>query len=232
MATKQYSQWLNKGMQIAISKNMKNKEEYATLYADYMQESKIADQKLRRLESLSHQEHYKGVLNYAYARAQADLQKWSGSEKTKQRFSGNVPQSMVGLTAKMNDVQRFNMADTSTKQGILTIYQKRAETINRKYGRTDAGKKVKGWKDLTWRDVANYYEKEHDKELDSKMGSSTQMKALGRIKKLETKDKQKQAEKIQAVINGTLKVTDDEIEQEKIIQLLKAGVTPDSLFKN
>ena len=227
----QYDKWLSQGLRIASKNNIKNKHEYANMYADFRQQSKIADQKMRRLEKLSTEENYKGVLQYAYARAQRDIKEQTGKDTKKMRFSANIPTTIQGLASYMKDVERFNQAESSTKRGITNIYQRRANTVNQKYGRDSNGKKVKGWQDLKWQDLANYYEKEKNTKLDSKMGSSTQMKVLGRYKRLENKDKEQQAKDIQSVINGSLKLSDDEVENTKLQMLAKSGLKPEDLFK-
>ena len=229
--SKEYDKWLSQGLKIASKNNIKNKEEYASMYADFRQQAKIADQKLRRLEKLSTQENYKGVLQYAYARAQRDIKEQTGRNVKQMRFSANIPTTLKGLASYSKDVERFNNAESSTKRGIMNIYKRRADTVNHKYGRDSKGNKIKGWNDLKWQDLANYYEKEKNIKLDSKMGSSTQMKVLGRFKRLENKDKEQQARDIQAVIDGSKKLSDDEIENTRIQMLAKSGLKPEDLFK-
>lgn len=233
--SKQYDTWLSQGLKIASKNNIKNKEEYASMYADFRQQAKIADQKMRRLKALSHYENYKGVLQYAYARAQKDIREQTGKTGNNLRFSSNIPTTLKGLASYSRDVERFNRSESSTKSGITNIYKRRAETVNIKYGRVAGATslkapKIPGWKDLTWQDLANYYEKEKNTKLDSKLGSSTQMKVLGRFKRLENKDKEQQARDIQAVINGTKKLSDDEIENTRIRMLAESGLRPEDLF--
>ena len=233
--SKEYDKWLTQGMRIASKNNVKNKEEYASMYADFRQQAKIADQKMRRLEKLSTQENYKGVLQYAYASAQRAIKEQTGKDTKQMRFSANIPTTLKGLASYSKKVERFNSSESSTKQGITNIYKRRAETVNIKYGRVEGATslkapKVAGWKDLKWQDLANYYEKEKNTKLDSKLGSSTQMKVLGRFKRLENKDKEQQAKDIQAVIDGTKKLSDDEIENARIQMLAKSGLRPEDLF--
>ena len=76
------------------------------------------------------------------------------------RFSANIPTTLRGLASYSKDVERFNRSESSTKTGITNIYKRRADTVNQKYGRDSQGNKIKGWKDLKWQDLANYYEKE------------------------------------------------------------------------
>ena len=57
------------------------------------------------------------------------------------------------------------------------------------------------------------------------------MKVLGRFKRLENKDKDQQAKDIQEVINGTKKLSDDEVENTRIRMLAMNGLKPEDLFK-
>lgn len=233
--SKEYDKWLTQGMRIASKNNVKNKEEYASMYADFRKLAKDADRRMRSLRALSYEENYKGVLSYAYARAQRDIREQTGKKGSNLRFSSNIPTTIKGLASYTKDVERFMNAESSTKRGIVNIYKRRAETINIKYGRVEGATslkapKVAGWKDLKWQDLANYYEKEKNTKLDSKLGSSTQMKVLGRFKRLENKDKEQQAKDIQAVIDGTKKLSDDEIENARIQMLAKSGLRPEDLF--
>ncbi len=228
--SKEYDNWLAQGLKIASKNNIKNKEEYASMYADFREIAKKADRRMRSLRALAYQENYKGVLQYAYARAQKDIRAQTGRTGNNLRFSSNIPTTLKGLASYKKDVERFMNSESSKKQGITSIYKKRATTVNKKYGRDSKGNKIKGWKDLTWQDLANYYEKEKNTKLDSKLGSSTQMKVLGRFKRLENKDKEQQAKDIQAVIDGTKKLSDDEIENTRIRMLAESGLRPEDLF--
>lgn len=234
--SKQYDAWLSQGLKIASKNDIKNKEEYASMYADFRVLAKKADDRMRSLRALSYQENYHGVLSYAYARAQKDIREQTGKKGSNLRFSSNVPTTIKGLASYTKDVERFMNAETSTKHGIINVYKRRTETINIKYGRVDGAKslkakKIKGWTDLKWQDLANYYEKENATKLDSKLGSATQLKVLGRFKRLENKDKDQQASDIQAVIDGTKKLSDDEVENTRIRMLAMNGLKPEDLFK-
>lgn len=157
-----------------------NRAEYASVYADYFYTMKKADRKLRELEKLSGQKYYEGVLNYAYARAQKDIAKWKGIEyddNTNLRFHTKPPESLAGLYAKIEDAERFISAKTSDKRGITSMYVKRAKTINKRYA------KLQGGQELTWQELAEYFEKEYNKKLDEKVGSASVFVALGVMKR-------------------------------------------------
>ena len=228
-----YKKWLEQGKNRAVKAGIKRADYYAKQYADYMQMAKLADQKARRLEKLANQDGWKNATRYAYARAQKDLKKWATKEKDIYRFSADVPTSISGLAAKQNDLEKFMYSSTSDKSSIKQIYVKMANTINLKYGRDPVTKKpLEGWTDLTWSDVTNYYAKAHDTKEGKKMGGSeTQMAVLGRIKSLESKDKKKQAKQIQEIVSGSKTLTDDDVVNYRIQQLLKEGIKPEDLFK-
>lgn len=186
---------------------------YDELLAEYKKLAKQADQRLVRLEKYSEQEHYKGVLNYSYARAMRDIASWSGPDAT--RFNTKPPASYQSLQAKVADIKEFLESATSTKQGITTMYKDRAKTTNKRFGT-----------DFTWQDLANFYEGELSKKLDSEYGSKTLIKALGVIKRIGD-DKSK----IQAAIESNKKLSNDMVVDEIAKRLLSQGYTAQDLFK-
>lgn len=180
---------LEKGLQLAKDFNIKEskRSEYASAYVDYFYTMKTADRKLRQLEALSHQEHYEGVLGYAYARAQKDIAKWKGTEYNSHskygRFSTKPPESLAGLYAKIQDAERFNSATTSSKRGITSMYKKRADTMNDRYTTALGGKA------LSWQELATFFEKEYNTILDGKVGSASVFTTLGVMKRYGIDDK-------------------------------------------
>lgn len=187
---------------------------YDELLKEYKKLAKRADQRLSRLETLAGQEHYKGVLNYSYKRAMRDINAWSGSGAT--RFNTKAPGDYMSLQAKVNDIKQFLDVPTSTKSGITSIYKKRAETVNERYGT-----------DFTWQDLANYYENEDNKKLDEAYGSKTLIKALGVIKSIGN-----EAEAIKKAKKKNVKLDDNEVVNEIAKKLLKQGYTSEKLFKS
>lgn len=209
-----YEQHLKKGMAYAksfekVKPNQRN--EYARAYADYMMMAHKADAKLRNLEALSHEEHYKGVLNFAYARAQKDIAKWDGQDYNSNskygRFERRPPETLAQLYAKMNDIERFMGSQTSSKRGITQMYKKRADTMNKKFS-TEAG-----GKELTWQEVANYFEREYNSKLDGKVGSGSVFVALGVMKRYGLEDED--------VFNDVMALRKDDQLKEDVLQLVK-----------
>lgn len=184
------------------------------LMKEYKQLAKRADERLRKLEKLSTQEHYKGVESYAYARAMRDIQQWSGEEA--KRFNVKAPKSVQQLQAKINDIKTFLEAPTSTKTGITNMYKQRANTTNAKYGTN-----------FTWQELATYYESGINEKISNQIkASKTVVRALGAIKKSGIKP-----EEIQQAIESNRKIAKDDVVNEVALRLLKQGFTADELFK-
>lgn len=174
-----------------------------TLQQYYRRLAKTADQRLVRLESYEHDKYFKPATQWAYAKAQKDIQKWQnkGPEDKRLRFNTAPPKGEEQLLAKINDIKSFLESPTSTKQGIINVYKKRADTLNRKYGTQ-----------FTWQSLAKYYESGQAEAWDAKFGSKTALKTIAQLQKQEKKVKEaiKKAEaKDIRVDNSVLKKTVD-----------------------
>lgn len=179
------------------SKDLTNKE----LLSLYRRAAKVADQRLVRLEKLSGQKNFKNVKRYAYKKASIEAAQW-GANPEKPRFNIKPPVnqkkeqtidkkgkkseeilaqilSRTSTKAKINDILNFLEKPTSTKQGIIDIYQKRADTLNENSAVQAAGLT------FTWQDVGDFFESKLYKKLDTSFGSETRIKAIGKIKQNE-----------------------------------------------
>ena len=140
----------------------------------YHRLAKTADQRLVRLESYEHDKYFKPATQWAYSRAQHDLQKWTGKGPgaKKLRFNTAAPKGDEQLISKINDIKQFLSSPTSTKKGIVDVYKKRADTINEKYGTS-----------FDWKSLAKYYDSGLAELWDSKFGSKTALRTIGQIQK-------------------------------------------------
>ena len=153
----------------------------------YRRLAKVADQRLVRLESYKHDKYFGGVEKMAYGRAMSDLEMFGGGN----RFNTKPPEDRRMFREKIMSMRDFLQSPTSTKQGIIETYQKRADTINKEYF---GGEKV-----LKWQDLENYFGKGRaDKEDRNMPGSKTALYAIGVIKKVQKDGK------IPKVIEGAL----------------------------
>lgn len=152
----------------------------------YKRLAKVADQRLVRLEELAGMREgkpgkpgYEKVTSYAYDRAMRDLEIYGGGT----RFNTKPPLNKDGtvdnrlLSEKLADIRAFLSAPTSTKQGITNIYQKRADTINKKFDTN-----------FTWSDLADYY-RSGDAQLKLKekvVNSDLLLRAVGLIQRADS----------------------------------------------
>ena len=141
-----------------------------TLQQYYRRLAQTADKRLERLEKYSNDKYFKPAKDWAYASAMKDIRSWNG--ESAKRFFRTPPKDEEKLIMKLNDIKKFLDSPTSTKVGITNIYIKKANTINENYGTN-----------FTWDELASYYERKTNEKWDSKFGSKTALKAIGRIQK-------------------------------------------------
>lgn len=208
---KQLSKWYNEASKIS------DKPEYIQAYAEYRQKAKKADQQLVRLEALSHEKHFEGVLEFAYKGAIRDIGSWGGSK----RFNTAPPTKLTELEAKISDIDKFLSKATATKRNIVKFYKKRADTINKRYGKEFGVK-------FTWQELANYYENEKQRKNDVKLASKTEVRAIAVIKKLTSEktvnDITDANEKIQQITGS------DKILAKEVKRLLDQGLDYNKLL--
>lgn len=160
----------------------------------YRRLAKAADQRLVRLEGYAHEEHYKNILEWSYAKAQDAIKHWSGEGAM--RFNTAPPDTPRELKSKIEDIKQFLQSATSTKQGITEVYKKRADAFNEKFDT-----------DFTWQDIANFYERKLNDKFNMDYGSETKFKAIGAIKAADPFEIKKAME--EARVNH-LKISDDD----------------------
>ena len=154
-------------------KQYRESTNYLTLLSKYHKLAKRADRLMRNLEKLSQEPGFQNVTKYAYAKAKRDIEAWTppeGKDKLP-RWQRNAPADTRTLKAKIKDIESFIKAPTSTKRGILDVYKKRVDTINKRYGTS-----------FTWQDLAEYFDTGLKDKTD-KYGSKTILMAIGRIQK-------------------------------------------------
>ena len=170
--------------------------DHAELLKVYRTAAKAADQRLVRLERLTQEENFRIADKWAYARAQRDIEQWSGEGAT--RFNTAPPKSAAALRAKIEDIRHFLTAPTSTKTGIKQVYIDKAKKINEKYGTS-----------LKWDQVGKVFESNLWRSLDKRYGSKTAVKVLGRVQKY--KNKKKLLEAVKQADTSDLRVPDDQV---------------------
>ena len=155
-----------------------NQKPGETLEKYYHRLAKTADQRMVRLEQASEQPYFHVATEWAYAKATRDILKWippGDTKSTALRFNTKAPEG-EDLIAKINDIKSFLSSPTSSKQGIIDVYKKRANTINKKYGTK-----------FNWKQLAKYYDSGQAELWDAKFGSKTALKTIAEIQKNKTK---------------------------------------------
>lgn len=147
---------------------------YTELVKEYRKLAKRADQRLVRLEALSRQANYENVLKYAYAVAAKNI-KMYGKPKDRPRFNTKPPVNSNTLQAKINDIKTFLQSTSSTKKGIVSTYEKRADTLNKNMG-------LEGEEKFTWQELADFFHSKSYEKLASMFGSKTVFDTIGKIK--------------------------------------------------
>ena len=209
MATqKQIDKWM------AEAQKINDNPDYIREYVRYRQLAKKADQRLVRLETLSYEEHFHGVLELAYKRAIRDIKTWGGDK----RFNTAPPTTLTEIKAKIADIQGFIEKPTSSKSQIRKIYSKMATTINNKYAREYG-------MTFTWQELANFYESDAAKRDDIKKASKTVVRALAVIKKMGKEDLQN----IKDVNERIERVSDDKVVNNMVKRLTDLGIDYDAL---
>ena len=138
--------------------------------AFYKAIAKTADARLLALERLSGKEGYKDVREWAYKQAMYDIHSSFGSSA--KRFNRKIPDDLTHIYKYIRNVLNFLEAPTSSKQGIDEVYQKRAQTIEQRYG-------VKS----NWQSIAGLFESRLYQKTDLKYGSKTALRAIGFIQR-------------------------------------------------
>jgi hypothetical protein len=156
-----------------------------TLEQYYRRIAKQADQRLVRLEKLAAQGgYYKGVKEWAYARASYDItQKWGGNPENP-RFNTKPPVNTNELKAKINDIQDFLQMKTSTKAGIKEAYKKKADSFNENFGTN-----------VSWEDWADYLDR-FGVSLYDKYGSAVMNRVIKTVQSMAKNDKDMNAQKL------------------------------------
>ena len=152
------------------------KQAYNDLVKEYRKLAKRADQRLVRLEKLSKEKGFKQVKQWAYKNAVTDALEW-GANPEKPRFNIKPPKSTISLQAKIRDIQNFLEKPTSTRTGIINVYQSKADTLNKKYAEYGLN--------LNWSDVGTFFQSQLYKKLSKKYASGTVIKAIATIKQNE-----------------------------------------------
>lgn len=177
-----------------MSRRKSRQQKYSALVKEYRKLAKRADQRLVRLERYAQQPKYSNVTQFAYKKAMRDIRSWSGENAT--RFNTKPPSHISKLQAKINDIKAFLGSASSTIKptpdnavrndrgeiiggGIDLTYQKRADTLNARYGTN-----------ISWENVGSIFESQLYRKLIKKYGAQASKSIVRDIGKLQQNEKQ------------------------------------------
>lgn len=176
-----------------------------------------ANMKLLNLETLSKQEGFEGVKDYAYYNAMRDIRKIRGEEF--KRF--NMPKNIHQLEKTKRSLEKFLAATTSTKKGIVDVYERNAATLNEKFG-----------SDFSWQQMASFLKSAEFEDLKREYDSETaviMLKAMYNNKDL-TKDefiKKLQNHQVTEKYNGKGL---DEVNSDTLAEFVKSELAWEDIF--
>lgn len=172
--------------------------------AYYKRVMAAADKRLQRLEYLSKEPGYEGVLNYAYKTAMRDIEIQRGEGY--KRFGQNVPSDRRDRNEQIAAALHFLESATSTREGIKKVYTERAKTLSQQMGI-----------DIKWNEVADIVDAMSSTESG---GSPTKLKAIGVIKSIDKYGIEKALKKNKHMNDDiVMKLTKDYLKGDKFASL-------------
>ena len=143
---------------------------YDDLRKAYLHLADIADRRMRRLEEYaSKDKKYANILKFAYDKAINDIEAERGSGAHRFKAGALDNGNILNMQSRINDVLKFLNSPTSTISGVKKVYGQRAKVINEKYGL-----------DLTWKQMADFFENESVQATIQNFASDTAMKMIGK----------------------------------------------------
>lgn len=143
---------------------------YDDLRKAYLHLADIADRRMRRLEEYaSKDKKYANILKFAYDKAINDIEAERGSGANRFKAGALANGNILNMQSRINDVLKFLNSPTSTISGVKKVYGQRAKVINEKYGLN-----------LTWEQMADFFENESVQATIQNFASDTAMKMMGK----------------------------------------------------
>ena len=148
----------------------KNIDAFKSELKEFQKLAKRADERLRNIrDNYSKRKGFENMINWAYKKAMRDIKHWSGNDAT--TFNqGASKLSLNQLRAKKHDVEEFLNAPTSKISSTVDLYQRRADTINERYGTN-----------FSWEELGTVFEDKENNTFYQKGGISY-VEAVGYMK--------------------------------------------------
>ena len=190
----------------------KQKSQYRlSLEAEVKPLLKEANMKLLNLEQLSKKEGFEGIKDFAYQNAMRDIRKLRGEEY--KRF--NLPSNTHQLEKAKRSIESFLGATTSTKAGIVSVYEKNAKNLNEKFG-----------SDLSWQEMGSFLRSAGFESLKKEYDSETAIIMMQQLLKHQNLSKE---EFLNELENHQIKEL-DEVDSDTLADFVDENVSWEDLF--
>lgn len=176
-----------------------------------------ANMKLLNIEQLSKQEGFEGVEEYAYRVAMKNIRQLRGEEF--KRF--NLPANIHQLEKTKRALETFLGSATSSKKGIIGVYEQNAASLNEKFG-----------SNFSWQQMGDFLRAANFEKLKADYDSDTaviMLKALYENKNLTKEAFKDMLQKHQVNTEYDNKGL-DEVDSDTLAKFVDADVSWDELF--
>lgn len=170
-----------------------------------------ANMMLLNLETLSKQEGFEGVDDFAYRVALKNIRNIRGEEY--KRF--NIPKNIHQLEKTKRALETFLGSTTSSKKGIVSVYEQNAATLNAKFG-----------SNYSWQQMGAFLKAAGFEDLKKEFDSETAIIMLKEMVNTASLTKEAFIEKLQ---NHQIKEL-DEVDSDTLAEWTDANVSWEELF--
>lgn len=190
----------------------KQKSQYRKqLEAEVKPMLKEANMKLLNIEMLSKQEGFEEIKEFAYRNAMRDIKKLRGEEFKRFKMPANTHQ----LEKVKRSLESFLGATTSTKSGIISVYEKNAASLNSKFG-----------SNFTWQQMGSFLQSAGFEKMKSDFDSET---AIIMLKALYEHKNLSKSEFVDELKQHQIKEL-DEVDSDTLAGFVKTDVSWEELF--
>lgn len=173
-----------------------------------------ANERLRALEKLSNNPDFENVLGYAYRLVERDVKELGLGDVSKVRY--RTPKNTNKLESALKRVKNFLDMDTSTKSGIVDVYMKNTEALNKKFGTN-----------FTWQEMKNYLDSINWNEIKKEYGSGRVIAAIKSLREnnIKAEDIEKNSKKYKVITDSK------SVEADWTKRIAQSGLNPDMLYQ-
>ena len=200
-----------------MAKKNKKSQYRLELEADVKPMLREANMKLLNIEQLAKQEGFEGIKDFAYYNAMREIRKIRGEEF--KRF--NLPKNTHQLEKTKRALESFLGATTSTKKGIVSVFEKNAASLNEKFG-----------SDYSWQQMGQFLKSAGFEQLKAEYDSETaiiMLKALYNNRDLSKEEFKEQLEKHQIKEKYQGKGL-DEVNSDLLAEFVETDLSWEELF--